>query len=285
MNAKLKGENQIEMFRQVAERLVSKITAYKNVVGIIFLGGLIRGFVDKFSDLDITVFLSGKDERVPTQIYDLGLEERKRSAIDIDLEIHFLEDFKRRRWDEMDRWELSNAEIAFDPKGEIRKMLRAKLRIPKEFWIRRIALCSEYVKWYCCPPKDDVGTIAEAWIQRGNLVSAHYSLNYAIELLFNVIFALNKEFLPPPKWRIFYSSRLKWLPKNYKELLGEAMRVKSMSPKDFDRRLRAIRRMWCEILPKIEDATGLTPTQMSKYYVQTILRQTHIPFEQVKRIS
>jgi len=274
MNVKLKGENRIEPFRQVAERLVSKISAHESVAGTIILGGLVRGFVDKFSDLDTTVFLSGKDENVRTQIYNLGLEERRRSGIDIDLEIHFLEDFKRRKLDETKRWDLSNAEIAFDPKGEIRKMIKAKLRVPKKFWITRIALCSEYIKWYCCPPKDSVGTIAQAWIDRGDLVSAHYSLNYAVEQLLKVIFTLNKEFLPPPKWRIFYSSRLKWIPKNYKELLREAMKAKNMSTRDLNRRLKAIRKTWHEILPKIRDKTGLTPSQMSQYYVQRILRQT-----------
>jgi predicted nucleotidyltransferase len=273
MDTRPKGKNQIALFRRVAQELVSKTIAHKNVAGVILLGGLIRNFVDRFSDLDIMVFLSRRDGRLAMQIRELAMEEKKSSTVDIDLEIHLLGDFKRRKWDETDRWDFSKCKIAFDPRGEIRKMLGAKLRVPRDFWTRRIAVCGEYVKWYGCPPKDTVGTIAEAWIERGDLLAAHYSLNYTVDLLLKEVFALNKEFLPPPKWRVFCSYDLKWLPKNHKELLREMMSVKGITARDFNRRLKAIRKLWEEILPKIEDETGLTSDQISRYYVEKILRQ------------
>ena len=270
----VKGKNQIRKFRQVAEGLASKIAPYKGVAGIVFIGGLVRGFTDKFSDLDIIVFLNRKDKHLRRQIYDLGLDEERRFGIDIDLEIHFLEDFKKWKWSEVDKWEFSRAEIVFDPKGGIKKVFREKLRVPKDFWVKRIVVCGEYLKWYCCPPREEVGTVAESWIERGDLVSAHYCLDYAVELLIRVLYALNREFLPAPKWRIFYSYGLKWLPENYKRLLGEAMLLKSFSVKDFNRRLRAVRELWCGILPKIREETGLTTELISKYYVKKVLHQT-----------
>jgi predicted nucleotidyltransferase len=274
MMVRLKGENQIRKFRRVGEGLVSKIVSFEGVTGIVFIGGLVRGFVDKFSDVDIIVFLSKRDEHVRKQISDLGMDEQKRLGIDVDLEVHFLEDFKRWKWDEVDKWEFSRAEIVFDPKGEIKNVFREKLRVPKSFWVKRIVVCGEYLKWYCCPPKKDVGTVAECWIERGDLVSAHYCLNYAVDLLVRIVFALNREFLPAPKWRIFYSYGLKWLPENYRRILGEAMLVKSFSVKDFGRRLRAVRELWCGILPKIREETGLTTELISKYYVEKVLHQT-----------
>jgi len=273
MVAKLKGENRIKKFRQVAEGLVSKIVSFEGVTGIVFIGGLVRGFVDKFSDLDIIVFLSRRDEQLRRQISDLGVVEQRRLGIDVDLEVHFLEDFKKWKWDEVDKWEFSRAEVVFDPNGEIRKVFREKLRVPKGFWFKRIVVCGEYLKWYCCPPKKDVGTIAECWIERGDLVAAHYCLNYAVELLIRILYALNREFLPAPKWRIFYLYGLKWLPENYRRLLGEAMLVKSFSVKDFSRRLMAIRKLWYGMLPKIKEETGLTTELISKYYVEKVLHQ------------
>jgi len=59
----VKGKNQIRKFRRIAEGLASKIASYEGVAGIIFIGGLVRGFTDKFSDLDIIVFLNRKDEQ------------------------------------------------------------------------------------------------------------------------------------------------------------------------------------------------------------------------------
>ena len=92
---RLKGENRIEEFRQTAKNLASKIASYEGVVGIVFIGGLVRGFADRFSDLDITVFIDRKDEDFKRRIYNVGLSEGKASGIDVDLEIHFIEDFKR----------------------------------------------------------------------------------------------------------------------------------------------------------------------------------------------
>jgi predicted nucleotidyltransferase len=271
---KLKGRNEIRKFRQIAEELASRIASYQGVVGIVFIGGLVRGFVDRFSDLDILVFLGKRDERLRKRIRGLGLGKQRRLGVDVDLEVHFLGDFKRWRWDEVDRWEFSRAEIVFDPEGEIKKMLKEKLRVGRGFWIKRIVVCGEYVKWYACPPKKDVGTVSECWVERGDLASAHYCLSYAVDLLVRIVYALNREFLPAPKWRIYYSHSLKWLPKNYRRLLGEALLVKSFSKKEFNRRLGAVRELWCGILPKIREETGLTTELISKYYVEKVLHQT-----------
>jgi predicted nucleotidyltransferase len=274
---KLKGRNRIERFRRVAEGLASKIASFEGVAGIVFTGGLVRGFVDEFSDLDITVFLSEGDERLRRQIRSMGLDEERRSGIDIDLEVYSLEDFKGWKLGEAYTWELSRVEIVFDPRGETKKVLGQKLRAPKDFWKKSIVVCGEYLKWYSCPKKEEVGTIAQAWKERGDLSAAHYCLNYAVDLLIRLIFALNKEFLPAPKWRLFYSYSLKWLPTDYKELVKEAMIINDFSVKDLNRRLKAIRKMCSGVFPKIEDETGLTRETISKYYVEKILRQTWIP--------
>jgi predicted nucleotidyltransferase len=274
---KLKGRNKIEKFRRVAEGLASKIASCKGVTGIVFTGGLVRGFADEFSDVDITVFLSERDERLRRQIRGIGLDEERHSGIDIDLEVYSLEDFKRWKLGEAYTWELSRVEIVFDPKGETKKVLGEKLKAPKGFWMKSIVVCGEYLKWYSCPKKEEVGTIAQAWIERGDLPAAHYCLNYAVDLLIRLIFALNKQFLPAPKWRLFYSYSLKWLPTDYKELVKEAMIVNNFSVEDINRRLKAIRKICGGVFRKIEDETGLTRETISRYYVERILRQTWIP--------
>jgi len=274
MPSKLKGQNNIEEFRRIAQSSVARIATYKGVADIVLLGGLVRGFVDKWSDLDITVFLSKRDERLRKQICKIGSDKQEHLKTDIDLEVHLLEDFKKRRWRETDKWDFSNSKIAFDPEGKIKELLKQKLRSPQNFWTRRIAVCAEYLKWYCCPPKENIGSIAETWIHRGNLLAAHYCLNYAVDLLTEMIFALNKEYLPPPKWRMHYSYKLQWLPESYEALIAESMNAKSSSLRDINRRLKAIREMWRKVLPMLEEETGMTQNQLSRYYVTEILGQT-----------
>jgi predicted nucleotidyltransferase len=274
MAARLKGENQIKKFRRIAEELASKIVSFEGVAGVVLIGGLVRGFTDRFSDVDVIVFLGGRDERLRKKIRELGADRQKCLGVDVDLEVHFLEDFRKWKWSEVDRWEFSRAEIVFDPEGEIAKMFAEKLRVRKGFWIKRIVVSGEYLKWYCCPPKRDMGTVSECWVERGDLVSAHYCLSYAVDLLIRVVYALNREFMPAPKWRIYYSYGLKWLPEGYGRLVGEALLVKSFSAKDFGRRLGAIRKLWRGLLPKIEEETGLTTELISKYYVEKVLHQS-----------
>jgi len=273
MKAQPKGKNKIQLFRQIAKGLVSKIVLHEDVVGIIFLGGLVRGFADRFSDVDIIAILKEKNEHLQNKICNMGLKEKRRTTIDIDLEVHCLEDFKKWKWDETDRWDFSNAKIVHDPLGEINRVFETKLKVHEEFWIKRMVVSAEYMKWYCCPPTDNLGTIVQTWVERGDLLAAHHQLNYAVELLMKVIFALNRKFLPPPKWRIFYSCNLPWLPADYRKLLREAMEIKDLSRKELERRLNPIRKMWREVLPKIERETGLTPAELSRYYVEKVLHQ------------
>jgi len=273
LKEKLKGKNRIREFRRVAQSLASKIASHEGVIGIVFIGGLVRGFADKFSDVDITVFLKKKDKRLRRRIRSIGVEEQKRLGVDVDLEVHFLEDFKRERWSEAYRWEMSRAEIVFDPEREIKGILERKLKLPEDFWVKRVVVCAEYLKWYCCPPKEEVGTMAGAWVERGDLASAHYCLGYAVDLLLRLVYALNMEFVPAPKWRLFYADSLEWFPKGFRRHVEEAMTVKSLSAEDFGRRLEAVRKIWMEIPSRIRETTGLTLNEVSRYYVERVLRQ------------
>jgi predicted nucleotidyltransferase len=270
---RLHGENRIGQFKEIGEQLKRKIGSFEGVSGIVFMGGLARGFADKYSDVDVTVFLAEKDESLRERIKKIGSDAHRRSGVDVDLEAHFLEDFKARKWSEIAKWDFSHAKVVFDPRGEVQKLLKTKLTVPNSYWLKRIVVYGEYVEWYCCPPKENDETLADLWVDRGDLTSAHYCLNYAITLLIRIIFALNKEFLPPPKWEIFHSYRLQWLPPNYKKLVDKALTVKSLSKHELNRRLRATRELWHEILPKIKEEIGLTPESIPKQYVKHVLKQ------------
>jgi predicted nucleotidyltransferase len=272
LTAKLVGKNQISEFRQIAEGLVSKLSSFEDVVSVVFSGGLVRGFMDNYSDIDIMVFLKEEDRVLARQIRKMGSDAQRLTGVDVDLEVHSL-GWLKRRWNEIDRWSFATSQIVYDPRRETEKLFEDKLKLSGKFWVRRIVICCEYLKWYCCPPKENMETMAEAWINRGDLASAHYCLTYSVDVMLRLIFALNKELLPPQKWRLFYSYTLKWLPEGYRRLLKEAMKIKEMSKSDFERRLRAIRKMWHDIAPKIKDATGLTPDMTSKYYVEKVLHQ------------
>lgn len=269
----LSGENLITEFQSTADRITSAVSTLDGVLGIVLLGGISRGFVDKYSDLDVTIFLEKKNDNLRRSVGQIGHDEQKRTGIDVDLEVHPLEDFRRRRWTEVDRWDFAVVKVVFDPTGKVAKMISAKLSVPDEFWVRRVVLCSERMKWYCCPPGEDARTIAEAAVERGDLATAHYCISYGLDLLLGLLFALNKAFLPPPKWRIIYSRDLPWHPTDYENALRQLLEVKNLSRKDLERRLGLIRDLWSEISARIVKDMALSPEMISKYYVRKILHQ------------
>ena len=270
---RLYGENRIGQFKEIAEQLKRKISRFEGVSGIVFMGGLTRGFADKYSDVDITVLLAEKDESLRERIKNIGLDTRKNSGVDLDLEVYFLEEFKARKWSEIAEWDFSHSNVAFDRNGDVKKLLNEKLTVPNSFWVKRIIVYGEYLEWYCCPPRESDETLADIWVERGDLTSAHYCVNYAMTLLIRMVYALNKEFLPPPKWEIFQSYGLKWLPPDYKRLIDRVLTVKSLSKPELKRRLKAIRTLWREISSKIKKETGLTPESIQKQYVKHVLKQ------------
>ncbi len=291
MAAALKGVNQIQTFRPVAEALASSFASYDGVTGIVFLGALVRGFADQTSDLDITVVLRHRDETLRRQLRQLALDAARSSDVaDVDLIITCLDDFAQRDWDEGEKWEYSKAaEVVFDPSGAVKAIIRKKLAVPQTFWIQRIVCCATYLTWYCCPPheawvftRDRLGipsTIAESWVDRGDMVAAHYCLHYGMDLILQLVFALNREYVPVPKWRLHYSYALNWLPNDYPALLKTVLSTKSFSVKELHRKLDAIQKLWADIRLKIEDDFQLTPQQITDYYVHHILHQRPLTSE------
>ncbi len=142
---KLKGKNQIGRFRQVAKRLVTRISKYEGVCGIVLLGGLARGFADRFSDLDLAVFLSESNEPLRRQIHEVALDEQKRSSIDTDILIYSLGDLEKQHWGETEKWMFSEAKIAFDPQGETKKGLHKEAEGSQRFLVETYRhLCGVY---------------------------------------------------------------------------------------------------------------------------------------------
>lgn len=105
-----------------------------------------RDFADKFSDLEIIVFLSKKDDEFRRQIRKTGLHEEQCSGVYIDLEMYLLSDFAKWKSDEIDMWDFSKSEIVSDPSGEVGKLFGRKLHISESLWVKRIAVYAEYLK-------------------------------------------------------------------------------------------------------------------------------------------
>ena len=266
----LHGENRIESFKRIADEIVKSISHFSSVEGILYIGGLTRNFADKYSDLDMVVLFNNDDPFAKDFLTSLSAQHEDRSGLEIDIEIYFLEDYLNQEWNEYTKWDLSHAIYAFDRQGEVKKQFDKKLHLDDNDWRRRLAHPLVYLSWYCCPTEDYIPSMIDLWHDRGHLISAQYSVNYGIDLILESLYAVNRSFLPAPKWRLFYTHELDWLPTDFEKEMTEALLVKELTEEDTRRRAAHITKLNGEISIRAEEEFELNRDKIRKIYIADV---------------
>ncbi|MBO3754064.1 MAG: nucleotidyltransferase domain-containing protein [Candidatus Brockarchaeota archaeon] len=235
----------------VGEEFASKLKR-NGVVGIVFLGGVARGYFNRFSDVDIIVFKRRKAR--------LGMkreDEVEYKGFVIDYEIVDYEDKLESEWDMEARWAFSTARIFYDPEGKIGKLIARKvcLKEREKKWMIIEGLTQS--EWYC-------NTVSESWVHRGDMVSAHRSINLALEYLFKALFGLNNQLLPSEKWLAYQAQQLSWLPEGFNKMLREITLVREVSIRELRRRRSALNNLWRQMLQRAKKETGMKFSEFKK---------------------
>jgi len=237
----MKKEKMLNVAREFADKY-----KVEGVVGIIFLGGLARGSVDNFSDIDITVFFNKN--------YESGVEtfkgEIEYKGFTIDPNFQVYEDNLKSEWNMEKRWAFSEAKIYYDPEGRVKQLLDGKVFLKKEErkWLMMEGLVQS--DWY-------INWLPEQSLERGSVLQASYVLDTGIREFLKGLFAYNNQLVPSEKWAIFYVTKLKKLPTNFEKHLEEFMKVKEISMKDIQRRQKVFNIMWKEMVPEMEKEIGM----------------------------
>lgn len=262
--------NRYRELRPAALALSHRIAEHRGVAGVFVVGGLVRGYLDEGSDLDIVVLLKKHDSKLKAAIRAMGREESERLGVDVDLEVHTIRSYERLKRDDNRRWECSHAEVLHDSEGRTLELLSSVVDVPDSFWTDRIVGGWTYFQWYAFNP-DFPKTVAEMCMDRGDRMGAHYSVNYSVDLLLELLYALNREFLPPPKWRMAYLKGLEWKPRGLGKALEEAIVVKDMGPEGLQRRLRAVRSLHGQLRRRVHGVTGLSEEQFWKHFLKVFV--------------
>jgi len=270
----MKGENLIGVFKDAGAEIVKRLSKHKSVVGALFTGGIVRGFADKYSDVDVMIFLDHEDASVRSSVRLLAGEIDARFSIETDIEVHVLDEYIQQDWGEYLKWDLSNGMVVFDRHGGLSELLKEKLAVAEEEWQLRIAKSMIYISWYCFPEKEHVPSMIDLWSDRGDSASAQYAVVYTLESIVELLYTLNRSFLPAPKWRIYNISQLTWLPKNHVDALRDAMLIREISVEDARRRARALAPIWHEMLNRIHEEFGMDFQVATSLYLGKVL---HLP--------
>ena len=260
---KPKGKNIIELHEKKAKEFTKKLKR-RGIVGIVCTGGIGRGYADRYSDVDITIYVRKnariglpKEGEMDVQV---SKEDRVKYGVDkinVDWVILNYEKALRKKWDMETRWAFSQVKILHDPEGRIRELIKKKVVLPdrERKWLMMEGV--EQSHYYGV-------RVPEIWVRRGHIISAHHSMYYGLEMLFQALFALNKQLIPAPRWKLWYSKFLKWKPRGFERKIKRALSIREFSKQELERRKRAIMDLWEQIKPKVEKEVGMKWEEFKK---------------------
>ncbi len=236
-----------ELLIEVDKFVATIVEKNPQIIGILLSGGLARGFADHFSDIDIEIFH-------PRGFSKLILPESPRGSHwtpqgnEIEIEKSCFEDHLDPQNDEMlwsmsNRWDKVHANILYDPKGHIANLLKSKVVFRPGEWEILHKLAGTSPQWLAT-------NVANSWVERGDIAAAHHVLNCAISLLLDYLFLSNQQFIPPDKWKLFYSKQLELLPENFEQRIHQSLLVGGFTGLELHRRQSVF-------IPLVSDAQNL----------------------------
>jgi hypothetical protein len=221
------------------------------IVGIVFLGAIVRGYFDHSADIDIALFKKQASE------ISLATKYLKVEGLEIHCHLANYEDELNESWDMAKRWTFSQGQIYYDPQGRISKLLEEKIPLKPEEkrWLLMSGLTLS--EWY-------INRLTQLWVERGNLISAHHMFAQGLNYFFDMLFALNNQLVADMKWRYYCAERLVRLPTNFQERIKETMILNAISLEELERRQKAFMEMWRDMVPIVEQEVQMSYDEFSQ---------------------
>ena len=135
----MKTKNIKKEIKKDIEPFLKKLKKQDYVIGIVLLGGVgKRGFIDEFSDIDLTIFTLKKDALKLPLPFEFHHQINKR-ILEFNIHQQILENEERAKsWDESKIEAYSRGKIFYDPTGRIRKLIENKTKFNKEKAFNRL---------------------------------------------------------------------------------------------------------------------------------------------------
>jgi len=220
-----------------------------NIVGIVFLGAVARGYFDRSADIDIAIFKKQGAE------FPLTEKFLKIDGLEVQVWLSDYESELTIPWDMPKRWAYSQGDIHYDPLDKISRLLKEKVPLKPEErkWLMMSGLTLS--EWY-------INRLTQTWVERGNLTSAHHMFDQGLIYFFDMLFGLNNQLVADMKWRYYCVEQLERLPHNFQEQIKNIMVLHSVSLEELERRRNSFMDMWGEMKPMIEKEVQMSFDEM-----------------------
>ncbi len=235
----VESENTIATLRHHLEKMLPEFEALPGVVGLTLNGGLSRGYADHLSEIDITIYLTSeafRDWKLGKPPIAVGITKLAGQLYDVKY-VDFTAE-EARDWDDTELWDVSYAEILFDPEDLLHSLFAEKLAERPEPDKAENLLMSCW--WY-------FRLAGDIWIHRGDVLQGHHVFNQAVTALVQALFVANREYVPHEKWLLHLSRSLRWMPENWEDRLQAAMSTGDLTIESLKSRQVVIANLWKEI--------------------------------------
>lgn len=235
---------QLEQATRVAKEFVQQYMR-DEIVGIVFLGAIARGYFDHAADIDIAIFKK-KAVTIP-----LGSQFLKVQGFEIYIHLEDFDSGVQPFWDMSKRWTYSQCQVYYDPNGLITRLLKeiVPLKPEERKWLLMSGLALS--DWY-------INSLTHLWVERGNLVSAHHMFDQGLNYFYDLLFAINNELVADMKWRYYCVEKLPRLPLDFHERIKEVLLLNELTVEEINRRQLAFMELWRGLVPLVEHEVGLT---------------------------
>lgn len=262
-------EQKRKQFNDFIQRVLAPEPAVKGVVGI---GSIATGHMRPDSDVDAVVFFDPLDYYiVPAEAIWRADENTFHSIFDDDVEglpVDFLRldwqewsdpDFE---WPEGRRAELAMGWIAFDPSGEVARLIAERTTYPDDVRLERL---DEAITWL--DQHLSRGKPQAIWDELGPAI-AHDRLQAAYDYLVQALFAYNRQ------WRVWRNREmdallsLAWLPKDFEERVVVAANAPSPDEDGYQARVDSLRALFNDLLEQLIATGDYSPTPIDQAFIR-----------------
>lgn len=253
--------NLAQAYREQARQLARRFAVLEGVVGVALVGGLTIGKADRYSDIDLAVYLRHRTLRT----WLLGAAPLPEGPslyhqTRLDLSYRDFAEEQARDWTPTERWQALTAELLYDPEGLIADLFAAKATIPSTDTTQQLA--AEFAAL-----DGLLENAVPAWLYRGDPLAAHEALNRAVTQLIRLLYLVNQRPVPSESWRIHLADELPWRPADWSTRLAEALTVAEPSNAEARRRRQLLanlaRECWTHAAPP--GSADLAPPMASQY--------------------
>lgn len=268
--ALLRGENIYLHHVAVAEALVEEMRKAPGVEVVLGLGSLSRGFADEWSDIDLAVLGRGSG------LKRFWRGERWLAGLSVDLFVVDLDAAPPSEWDDSRRQAFEESVVLFRRDPSVIEALRRAVCLGKRERSGKIRETLLRIGWLGFAPRAwyshrEYGYIwslpHDLWIRRGSVVSAHATLDQALDHTLQLLFLTNGRHIPDPKWRRYLAPGLPWLPADFNSLIKKVDEGQR-NDHGFQPRAEAVLTLIERTVQHLED-TGEISGDLYKVYLRT----------------